>query len=117
MNLHTYICFMLDVVHHFKQHNSWGRTKMEKKDGIKTVELYYIELHWVYVTTFTVKTHYVAQSNREPPGDFLTVIVTSCIDFKYIKTNTMTDALKYLYSRLSFLVSSPSWLYLVNYAV
>ena len=36
MNLHTYICFMLGVVHHFKQHNSWGRTKMEKKDGIKT---------------------------------------------------------------------------------
>ena len=27
---------MLDVVHHFKQHNSWGRTKMERKDGIKT---------------------------------------------------------------------------------
>ena len=36
MNLHTYICFMLDVVNHFKQHNSWGRTKMERKDGIKT---------------------------------------------------------------------------------
>ena len=31
MNLHTYVCFVYDVVHHFKQHNSWGRTKMGKK--------------------------------------------------------------------------------------
>ena len=50
MNLHTYICFLIvsipdlcnlitfmyDAVHRFKQHNSWGRTKMERKDGIKT---------------------------------------------------------------------------------
>ena len=33
------------------------------------------------------------------------------------QTNITTDALKYLYTRLSFLVSSPSWLYLVNCAV
>ena len=31
MNLHTSVCFVLDVVHHFKQQNSWGRTKMERK--------------------------------------------------------------------------------------
>ena len=31
MNLHTYVCFVLDVVPYFKQHNSWGRTKMERK--------------------------------------------------------------------------------------
>ena len=44
------------------------------------------------------------------PVDVLTLIVTSCIDFKYIKTNITADALQYLYS-------SPSWLYLVNCAV
>ena len=35
----------------------------------------------------------------------------------YKKTNITTDVLKYLYSRPSFLVCSPSWLYLVNCAV
>ena len=33
----AYICiFVLGVVHHFKQHNSWGRTKIERKAGRKT---------------------------------------------------------------------------------
>ena len=36
MNLHTYVCFVYDVVHHFKQHNSWGRAKLERKEGRKT---------------------------------------------------------------------------------
>ena len=35
----------------------------------------------------------------------------------YKKTNITTDELKYLYSCLSFLGCSPSWLYLVNGAV
>ena len=36
MNMHRYVCFVLDVLHHFKQHNLWGRTKMERKAGRKT---------------------------------------------------------------------------------
>ena len=36
MNLHTHVCFVYDFVYHLKQHNSWGRTKMERKEGRKT---------------------------------------------------------------------------------
>ena len=36
MNLHTYVCFMYDVVHHFKQHYSRDRTKIGIKEGRKT---------------------------------------------------------------------------------
>ena len=36
MNLHTCVCFVYDAVHHFKQHNSLGRTKMDIIKGRKT---------------------------------------------------------------------------------
>ena len=36
MNLQRYVCFVLDVLHPFKQRHSWGRTKMERKAGRKT---------------------------------------------------------------------------------
>ena len=36
MNLHTYVFFVYDFMYHLKQHNSWGRTKMERKEGRKT---------------------------------------------------------------------------------
>ena len=38
MNLHTYVCFVYDGVHHFKQHYSKDRTKMGIKEGRKTKE-------------------------------------------------------------------------------
>ena len=51
MNLHTYVCFVYDVVHHFKQHNSWGRTKMERKEGRKTrVQVFYCILCNFFLT-------------------------------------------------------------------
>ena len=53
MNLHTYVCFVLDVVYNFKQHNSWGRTKTERKAGRKTrVQVFQCILCNVFFFTF-----------------------------------------------------------------
>ena len=44
---------MLDAVHHFKQHNSWGKIKMERKDGIRTrVQVFKCILSNVFFFTF-----------------------------------------------------------------